>query len=52
MQIRELTVGPIGTRCYLLSREGARECIVIDPGDEPERIRKAKALLQTSYDGL
>ena len=41
MQIRELSVGPIATRCYLLSREGARECIVIDPGDEPERIRRA-----------
>ena len=38
--IDELTVGPVQTRCYILSSEGEKECIVIDPGDEPERIRK------------
>lgn len=41
MQIRELTVGPVGTCCYILSREGAGECVVIDPGDEASRIREA-----------
>lgn len=41
MQIEELTVGPVGTCCYLLSAEEGTECLVIDPGDEPERIRKA-----------
>ena len=41
MLIQELTVGPVATRCYILSREGSRECLVIDPGAEPERIRRA-----------
>ena len=41
MQIDELTVGPVQTCCYILSREGSRECIVIDPGDEAARIRNA-----------
>ena len=41
MQIRELTVGPVGTCCYLLFTEDASECIVIDPGAEPSRILKA-----------
>lgn len=41
MQIRELTVGPVGTCCYLLSREGSEECVVIDPGDEASRILRA-----------
>ena len=41
MQIRELTVGIVQTCCYILSREDGQECIVIDPGDEAERIRKA-----------
>ena len=42
MRIRELTVGPVQTRCYILSAgDEAKECIVIDPGDEAERIRKA-----------
>ena len=41
MRIDELTVGPVQTRCYLLSEEDGQECIVIDPGDEAARIRKA-----------
>ena len=40
MLIDELTVGPVQTRCYILYNENENECIVIDPGDEPERIRK------------
>ena len=41
MQIQELTVGPVATCCYILSQENAKECIVIDPGAEPDRILKA-----------
>ena len=41
MRIEELTVGIVQTRCYILSSEDRQECIVIDPGDEAERIRKA-----------
>ena len=41
MQIREVTVGIVSTCCYILSREDTEECIVIDPGASPDRIRKA-----------
>ncbi len=41
MNIRELTVGPVATCCYILSADSASECLVIDPGDEADRIRKA-----------
>ncbi|MBR2824306.1 MAG: MBL fold metallo-hydrolase [Clostridia bacterium] len=41
MWIREVTVGPVATRCYLLGAEDRTDCIVIDPGDEADRIRKA-----------
>jgi len=41
MKIQELSVGMLGTCCYLLSREDRQDCLVIDPGGEPERIRKA-----------
>ena len=41
MQIREITVGPVQTRCYILSAEKGTSCLVIDPGDEAERIRRA-----------
>ena len=43
MQITTVTVGPVATLCYLLSREGAEDCLVIDPGDEPGRILRAAA---------
>ena len=41
MRIDELTVGPVQTRCYLVYEEGAEACVVIDPGDEAVRIKKA-----------
>ena len=41
MELAELTVGMLGTKCYVLSAEGNTGCIVIDPGAEPERILKA-----------
>ena len=41
MIINELTVGLVQTRCYILSAENSTGCIVIDPGAEAARIRKA-----------
>ena len=41
MKITTLTVGIVGTCCYILSREDGTDCIVIDPGAEAERIRRA-----------
>lgn len=32
------TVGPVAENCYIIRRDGAREALVIDPGDEPERL--------------
>ncbi len=41
MQIKTLTVGIVATSCYILSAEGRGDCVVVDPGAEPDRIRKA-----------
>lgn len=38
MIIKELTVGPLATNCFILGCEKTREAVVIDPGDETERI--------------
>lgn len=43
MLIKTLTVGNLGTQCYIVSADGADECLVIDPGAEPARIREAAA---------
>ncbi len=40
-RMKPLTVGMLGTCCYILWDDAAQTCIVIDPGDEPDRIRAA-----------
>jgi hydroxyacylglutathione hydrolase len=40
MDVRMLTVGPVQENCFIARREGAREALVVDPGDEAERIAK------------
>ena len=41
LSLQMLTVGEWGTNCYLLGGNG--QCLVVDPGDEPERILAAVA---------
>jgi hydroxyacylglutathione hydrolase len=41
MDVRSFTVGPVQENCYVVRRDGASEAIVVDPGDEPERILAA-----------
>ena len=38
MIVKQLPVGPIQTNCYLAGCEKTKEGVVIDPGDEAERI--------------
>jgi glyoxylase-like metal-dependent hydrolase (beta-lactamase superfamily II) len=36
--VKQIPVGPIQTNCYLAGCEETKEGVVIDPGEEPERI--------------
>lgn len=38
LDVRQLTVGPIAENCFVFREEGAAKALVIDPGEEPERI--------------
>jgi glyoxylase-like metal-dependent hydrolase (beta-lactamase superfamily II) len=38
LQIQTLSVGPIRANCYILSLPGRDDCVLIDPGAQPERI--------------
>jgi len=38
MIIKKLIVGPLENNCFIIADENSRECLVIDPGDEPDRI--------------
>ena len=41
LEIRRLTVGPAAENCYIVWAEGAKEALVIDPGDEGKALRQA-----------
>ncbi len=38
MKIRRIAVGTLEGNCYIVIDEGSREAMIIDPGDEPDRI--------------
>lgn len=38
LEVRQLTVGPIAENCFIFRKEGADKVLVVDPGEEPERI--------------
>jgi len=41
MDVRMFTVGPVAENCFIARRDGASKAIVIDPGDEPDRLAHA-----------
>ena len=38
MDVRSLTVGQVAENCYVLRRDGSNRGLVVDPGEEPDRI--------------
>src|ERR671935_2124388 len=38
MDVRMFTVGMVGENCFLARRDGSDKALVVDPGDEAERI--------------
>jgi hydroxyacylglutathione hydrolase len=38
MDVRMLTVGPVQENCFVARRDGADRAVIVDPGDEAERI--------------
>lgn len=53
LEMKTLTVGDLGTCCYIVWDDASDGCVVIDPGAEPERIlaacggRRIEAILLT-----
>src|SRR3954469_3379912 len=41
MDVRSFTVGQVAENCYIARPDGGDHCIVVDPGDEPERLLHA-----------
>jgi hydroxyacylglutathione hydrolase len=38
LDVRMLTVGPVDENCFVLRDEGSARALIVDPGDEPDRI--------------
>ena len=38
MIIRSLSVGPLESNCFVVGDKGSKKAMVVDPGDEPDRI--------------
>jgi hydroxyacylglutathione hydrolase len=41
MDVREFTVGPVQENCFIARRDGADRGVIVDPGEEPDRILRA-----------
>jgi len=41
LDVQMLTVGPIAENCFLLRREGSGSGLIVDPGEEPDKILAA-----------
>jgi glyoxylase-like metal-dependent hydrolase (beta-lactamase superfamily II) len=52
MDVRMLTVGPVQENCFVARRDGADRALVIDPGDEAERILHVLDELGVSVDAI
>lgn len=38
LEVRQLTVGPIAENCFVIRKQGGDKVLLVDPGEEPERI--------------
>jgi hydroxyacylglutathione hydrolase len=52
MDVRMLTVGQIAENCFLFRRDGSDHALIVDPGDEAERILGEAEELGVSIDGI
>jgi hydroxyacylglutathione hydrolase len=41
MDVRMLTVGPVQENCFIVRRDGADSALIIDPGEEADRLLQA-----------
>ena len=52
MDVRSFTVGPVAENCYLLRRDGSDRALIVDPGDEAERILTAVGELGVAVEAI
>jgi hydroxyacylglutathione hydrolase len=52
MDVRSFTVGQVAENCYIARPDGGDRCVVVDPGDEAERLLHAIDELGLTVDAI
>ncbi|HUA10500.1 MAG TPA: MBL fold metallo-hydrolase [Solirubrobacteraceae bacterium] len=53
LDVRSFTVGPVQENCYIVRADAdAPNAVIVDPGDEPERLLEAAAALDVKIDAI
>ena len=52
MDVRMFTVGQIAENCFMFRRDGSERALIVDPGDEPERILHAADEVGVTVEGI
>jgi len=52
VDVRSFTVGPVEENCYIARREGADRGLIVDPGEEADRILEAVEKLGIGIEGI
>jgi hydroxyacylglutathione hydrolase len=52
MDVRMFTVGPVQENCYILRRDGSDRALIVDPGDEADKLLGALDALGVTLDGI
>jgi hydroxyacylglutathione hydrolase len=52
MEVRSFTVGPVAENCYIARRDGADHAVIVDPGEEADRILGAVDSLGLTVDAI
>ena len=52
MEVRGYTVGPVQENCFLFRRDGSDRALVVDPGDEADKLIGAVEPLGVSVEAL
>ncbi len=52
MDVRMFTVGPVQENCFLARRDGSDRAIIVDPGEEPDKLLGAIDALGVGLDAI
>jgi hydroxyacylglutathione hydrolase len=52
MDVRMFTVGPVAENSYIFRRDGSDRALIVDPGEEPEKLLGAIDELGVTLDGI